>query len=57
MGIKCDVLLRCNEYFLRFDKAMPMQIKSHFQDLETQMLSWDLWSDEEFVRQFGSYAR
>jgi len=57
MGVRCDVLLRCNEFFVRFDKAMPMQLRSHFQDLETQMLSWDLWRDEDLITQLENYTR
>lgn len=57
MGVRCDTMLRSNEFFIRFDKSMPMQLRSHFQDLDTQMISWDLWRDEELIEQLENYTR
>lgn len=57
MGVRYDVMIRANEFFMRFDKSMPTQLRSHFQDLETQMLSWDLWRDEELIEQLENYTR
>lgn len=57
LSVKCDVLLKANEFFTRFDKSMPIQVRSHFQDLETQILSWDIWRDEDLITQLENYGR
>lgn len=49
MAVKCNVLIRSNEFFIRFDKTMPMQLRSHFQDLETQLIGWELWQDNDLI--------
>jgi hypothetical protein len=57
LRLKFDVLLRANDFFMKFDKSMPIQIRSHFQDLESQIVSWDLWRDAELVNMIERYAK
>jgi hypothetical protein len=33
LDFKYDTLLKVNDFFMRFDKCMPLQVRSHFQDL------------------------
>jgi hypothetical protein len=33
LGLKYDMLLKVIDFFMRFDKSMPLQVRSHFQDI------------------------
>lgn len=57
LGLKFDVLFKANDFFMKFDKSMPIQIRSHFQDLETQIVSSDIWRDSEMVTVIERYSK
>jgi hypothetical protein len=35
------------DFFLKFDRTMPVNIKVHLLDLEVEIISKKLWKDEE----------
>lgn len=39
-------LWRVTDYFLRYDRNMPNALKMHILDMETRIISMELWKDE-----------
>ncbi len=50
-------LWRAVDFFLKFDKSMPVNIKIHLLDFEVEIISEKIWNDSENVANIQNFLK
>ena len=50
-------LWKACDFFINFDKGMPMALKTHLLDLEVTLISEKLWKEPNYIQMISDMAR